>query len=85
MHAADDERDVGEELRLRLEELYRRARRDRLVWWTGLAALPIVWFSIALVDPRFLVAVPVIALVLAAYFRYGPGERFEPEPDDLIL
>jgi hypothetical protein len=85
MHAADDdERDVGEELRLRVEELYRRAKRDRLAWWTLLGALPVVWFSIAFIDPRFLVLVPLIALVLAAYFRYGPAERFEPEPEDIF-
>ncbi|MGH3103047.1 MAG: hypothetical protein ACRDN6_02985 [Gaiellaceae bacterium] len=60
--------------------LWERYSRDRTARWIGLASLPAVWLSIAWVDARFLVFIPLIALLIVGGTRIR--ERFWPRPDE---
>jgi hypothetical protein len=58
-----------------------RLQEDRLARWSAYGAVPVLWLAIALVNPALLLLMPLVALGLAACFRYGPLERF-PQPDE---
>jgi hypothetical protein len=50
-------------------------RTDRLVRWSALGAVPIVWFALALAAPLVLVLLPLLVLGLWVCARFGPLER----------
>lgn len=60
-----------------------RFREDRLLRWSAYAAVPVLWFAIALVNPVLLLAPPVTVLILWMLMRYGVVARHDPvEVDD---
>lgn len=60
-----------------------RLRSDRLLRWSLLVQIPVVWLAVALADPSVLLLAPLAAGLAGALFRYGPLERHEPE-DELL-
>jgi hypothetical protein len=60
-----------------------RVREDRLLRWSAYAALPFVWFALALLNPTLLLVPPLIYFGLSRAMRYGMVERHDPveEPD----
>ena len=60
-----------------------RARDDRLIRWSTYAALPFVWFALALLNPLLLLMPALTTFALWKAMRYGIVERHDPvdEPD----
>ncbi len=71
---------MGQELLARLEPLRRLFEADRGVRWAVFAVPPFLWISLAWADPRFLVAVPLACVGIAASHRFQPIDI--PPPDD---
>ena len=59
-----------------------RVREDRLLRWSAYAAVPALWFSIALLSPVLLVVPPLTWLALRHAMRHGWIERHVPVADD---
>jgi hypothetical protein len=55
-----------------------RVRDDRLLRWTAYAAVPILWFALALVNPFLLLTPALVTLVLWTLMRYGIVDRSDP-------
>jgi hypothetical protein len=58
-----------------------RVREDRLLRWSAYAAVPFVWFALALLSPLLLVVPLLAALALWTAMRYGIVERHDPVDD----
>lgn len=60
-----------------------RVREDRLLRWSAYAAVPALWFSIALLNPLLLIVPPLTWLALRHATRRGWIERHDPveEPE----
>ena len=61
-----------------MDAFWGRLLEDQRVRWTALAALPLVWLSIAWVDWRFLLGIPLAGFAVAGWFRWR-GERDDDE------
>lgn len=59
-----------------------RVRDDRLLRWTAYAAVPLVWLSLALLNPSVLVGLPLFALALWKAMGYGILERHPQDDPD---
>ena len=59
----------------RTRSVLARLREDRLVRWSAIGSVPILWLALALVSPLLLGFVPLLALGLWVCFTYGPLER----------
>jgi hypothetical protein len=66
---------VRETIRLRLQA-------DRLARWGAIVTVPVLWFAVALANPRLLLLAPLAVGLLAALFRWGPAHRYE-KPDEI--
>jgi hypothetical protein len=58
-----------------------RLREDRLLRWSAYAAVPALWFSIALLNPLFLVIPSLTWLAIRHAMRRGWIERHDPVED----
>jgi hypothetical protein len=58
-----------------------RVREDRLLRWSAYAAVPFVWFALALVNPFLLLCPLLITAGLWAVMRRGLVERHDPEEE----
>jgi hypothetical protein len=58
-----------------------RVREDRLLRWSAYAAVPFVWFALALVNPVFLLGPLLVAGALWLVMRRGLVERHDPEEE----
>ena len=59
-----------------------RVRDDRLLRWSAYAAVPVLWFALALVNPVLLLLPPLITLLLWTLMRYGIIDRDDPVVED---
>jgi hypothetical protein len=59
-------------------QLVARVRDDRLLRWSGYAAVPVVWLALALVNPVLLLIPPLVTLLLWTLMRYGIIDRADP-------
>ena len=59
-----------------------RVRDDRLLRWSAYAAVPVLWFALALVNPVLLLLPPLITLLLWTLMRYGIIDRHDPVVED---
>ncbi|HEY8842863.1 MAG TPA: hypothetical protein VIM23_03065 [Gaiellaceae bacterium] len=75
---------MGHELLTRLDPLRRLFESDRAVRWATFAVVPFLWIGLAWADPRFLVAVPLGCVAIAASHRFQPIE-IPPKDDDTDL
>lgn len=67
----------------RIEPLWALMQRERLLQWTAVAALVLLWFAAAWIDPWPLLALAVLVAGVYVYRRHrGP---VEPDDDDLEL
>ena len=71
---------MGQGLLTRLEPLRRLFEADRAVRWATFAAVPFLWIGLAWADARFLVAVPLACIGIAASHGFRPIDI--PPPDD---
>jgi membrane protein implicated in regulation of membrane protease activity len=70
-------------IRDRAAELWERWSNEPGARWIAAAAVPSLWLSIAWVDVRFLVLIPLAAVVTLAIYRWHPPRR--DDPDDFLL
>jgi membrane protein implicated in regulation of membrane protease activity len=70
-------------LRAHVAELWKRWANEPGARWVAVAAIPSVWLSVAWVDVRFLVLVPLAFVVTLAVYRWRPPRR--EDPDDFVL
>jgi hypothetical protein len=68
--------------RERVEQLWAKYSDEPVARWAAIASVPSIWLSIAWVDARFLLVIPLAALLLYVWFRYNPPRD---EPDDFVL
>jgi len=61
--------------------MFARVREDRLLRWSAYAALPVIWFAIALLNPFLLLVLPLITLALWKAMQYGMIERHDRAED----
>ena len=61
-----------------------RVKEDRLVRWSAYAAVPVVWLSLALLNPSLLVILPIVAFGLWRAMSYGMIERHPPDDPDFF-
>jgi hypothetical protein len=59
-----------------------RVRDDRLLRWSAYAAVPVLWFALALVNPVLLLLPPLITLLLWTLMRYEIIDRDDPVVED---
>lgn len=64
-------------------ELWERWSNEPGARWVGAVAVPSLLLSIAWVDLRFLVFIPLTAVVTLAIYRWRPPRR--DDPDDFVL
>ncbi len=57
------------------------AREQRALRWSAAATAVALWLATAWADPRFLLAVPVLATGLWVYHRRHRDETAEDDPD----
>jgi hypothetical protein len=62
-------------------DLLERLKEDRLLRWSAYAAVPLVWLTVALVNPYVLLFLPVFTLALWKAMGYGMISRSDPLPD----
>ncbi len=58
-----------------------RVREDRLLRWSAYAAVPALWFSIALLNPLLLIVSPLTYVAIRHAMRRGWVERHDPVED----
>jgi hypothetical protein len=58
-----------------------RVREDRLLRWSAYAAVPALWFAIALLNPLVLAIPPLTWLAFRYAMRRGWVERHDPVED----
>ena len=58
-----------------------RVREDRLLRWSAYAAVPALWFAIALLNPFVLLVPPLTYLAIRHGMRRGWIERHDPVED----
>jgi hypothetical protein len=61
-----------------------KLRSDRLLLWSLIAQVPVLWLAIALAEPVLLLLGPFAAGLLYVLFRFGPFERHAPVEDELL-
>lgn len=61
-----------------------KLRTDRLLLWSLIAQVPVLWLTIALANPLLLLLGPFAAGLLYVLFRFGPFERHEAIEDELF-
>lgn len=57
------------------------AREQRALRWSAAAMAVALWLSTAWADPRFLLAIPVLAVGLWLYHRRHRNDAPEDDPD----
>jgi|KBSMisStaDraftv2_1062788.scaffolds.fasta_scaffold05111_4 hypothetical protein len=57
------------------------AREQRALRWSAAATAVALWLATAWADPRFLLAIPVLAGGLWVYHRRHRGDTPEDDPD----
>ena len=62
-----------------------RLKEDRLLRWSAYAAVPLVWLSVALVNPYVLLFLPVFTVALRKAMEYGMIERRDRKDDVDLL
>ena len=55
-----------------------RIPQDRLLRWSAYAAIPVLWFAIALFNPILLLAPPLTMGILWTLMHYGVVARHDP-------
>ncbi len=53
-------------------------RDDRLLRWSGYAAVPVLWLALALVNPVLLLVPPLTTLAIWTLMRRGIIDRHDP-------
>jgi hypothetical protein len=61
-----------------------KLRTDRLLLWSLIAQVPVLWLTIALANPLLLLLGPFAAGLLYVLFRFGPIARHEAIEDELF-
>jgi hypothetical protein len=57
------------------------AREQRALRWSAAAVAAVLWLSTAWADPRFLLAIPLVAVGLWVYHRRHRDDTSEDDPD----
>ena len=57
------------------------AREQRALRWSTAATAAVLWLATAWADPRFLLAIPVMAAALWLYHRRHRDDKPEDDPD----
>jgi membrane protein implicated in regulation of membrane protease activity len=65
-----------------MSELWEQVRSDRLLFGAAIAAAVDLWFTLALVDLRLLVVLPLLAVVVYAVRRVRGPQIASPEDVD---